>query len=393
MFKKDFPIFHKTDTIYLDTAASAQKPAAVLRAMDRFYKTSYSNVHRGQCAWSLEATQAYESARQSVAAFIRADAANIVFTRGATDAVNLVAAGMTQTLKPGDEVLIFVAEHHANFVPWQQACLKSGATFQVANVLPSGELDLADFARRLSPRTKMVAITHLSNVLGVLNDVGELTRQAHAVGARILIDAAQSIAHVPIDVRQIGCDFLVFSGHKLYGPTGVGVLYGAADALADLPPYQFGGDMIRQVAVSGTTFADAPAKFEAGTPMIAEAVGLAEAIRYLNRIGWDKIRRHEDDLMTYALNELAKIPEVRVMGTADKQSVIAFTLDGIAAADIGFVLGKKNICVRVGHHCAMPLHTHFGCPATLRISFGLYNDKSDVRRFVAALNEGIRFFK
>ncbi|MDD3668855.1 MAG: cysteine desulfurase [Alphaproteobacteria bacterium] len=393
MFKKDFPIFKKTDMVYLDTAASAQKPAAVLRAMDRFYKTAYSNVHRGQCAWAAAATKAYEAARQNVADFIHADAANIVFTRGATDAVNLVAAGMAQTLKPGDEVLISIAEHHANFVPWQQACLKSGATFQVANILPSGELDRADFARKLTPRTKVVAITHLSNVLGVLNDAAALTRSAHAVGARILIDAAQSIAHVPLDVREIGCDFLVFSGHKLYGPTGVGVLYGPADALANLPPYQFGGDMIRQVAVSETTFADAPAKFEAGTPMIAEAVGLGAAVGYLNRIGWDKIRRHEEELMEYALAELAKIPEVRLMGTAEKQSVIAFTLDGIAAEDIGFVLGKKNICVRVGHHCAMPLHAHFGRAASARISFGLYNDAADIDRFIAALREGMRFFK
>ena len=393
MFRKDFPIFKKTDMVYLDTAASAQKPAAVLRAMDSFYKTTYSNVHRGQCAWANGATKAYEEARQTVADFIHAAVSDIVFTRGATEAVNLVASSMAQTLKPGDEVLVSVAEHHANFVPWQQACLKSGATFKTVNVLPSGALDRTDFTRQFSPRTKVVAITHLSNVLGVLNDVAALTKQAHAAGAQVLIDVAQSIAHLPIDAPKIGCDFLVFSGHKLYGPTGVGVLYGTAAALSRLQPYQFGGDMIRAVSISETIFADAPAKFEAGTPMIAEAIGLAAAIKYLTHIGWDKIQKHEEELMRFALGALKKIPEVRLLGTADKHSVISFTVPGIAPEDLGFVLGKKNMCVRVGHHCAMPLHAHFNCPASLRVSLGLYNDKKDIQKFITALKEGIRFFQ
>ena len=295
MFKKDFPIFNN-HLIYLDSAASSQKPKAVLDCMVDFYEHRYSNVHRGTCALANTATQMYENARQAVAEFIGADKKEIVFTKGATEAVNLVADSYAQTLESNDEILVCIAEHHANFVPWQQACLKAGALFKTFNILPDGTWDFDDFKKKLTDKTKLVAVSGMSNVLGVLNPVQDLVDYAHRSRAKVLLDAAQSICHTPVDVKKSGCDYLVFSGHKIYGPTGIGVLYGKSDALNALKPYQFGGDMIDRVTIEKTTFAELPARLEAGTPPIAEAIGLESALEYIAHIGWSRIQEHEKEV-------------------------------------------------------------------------------------------------
>ena len=388
MFKEDFPLL--THTTYLDSAASAQKPDCVLRVMDDFYRTTYANIHRGQCAIATRATTMYEEARQTVARFIHAEAKNIIFTKGATESINLVANGYRSLLKPGDEVLICIAEHHADFVPWQQICQMTGATFKTFGLLADGQWDLEDFKSKLSDKTKLVAVAQLSNVLGILNPLREVITQAHAVGTRVLIDGAQGIAHTPVDVVGMDCDYYAFSGHKLYGPTGIGVLYGKTDALEALPPYQFGGDMIKTVTVEKTEFADIPARFEAGTTPFVEAIGLAEAIDYISKIGMDKIAEHEKKLTSCLLKELNGIPGLELMGTCpEKQGLVAFNIKGVHPADIAFVLAKENICVRVGHHCAMPLHQTLGKDASLRVSFGLYNDEGDVAVFMKALKKAL----
>ena len=336
----------------------------------------------------------YELAREKVADFIGAESKNIVFTKGATEAINLVAAGYAQTLHEGDEVLVSVAEHHANFVPWQQACLKSGATFKVFNILPDGRFDMDDFKAKLSNKTKMVAVAHISNVLGIVNPIKEIVELAHAKGAKVLLDAAQSISHLPIDVKDLDVDFLAFSGHKVYGPTGIGVLFGKTDCLNELPPYQFGGDMIDEVKVEGTTFALAPAKFEAGTPPITQAIGLGVSLEYVKKIGFDKIQKHEKTLMKSLIEGLKEIPNIQFLGDPKYKTVlVSFNIAGIHPNDLGFILAKENICVRIGHHCAMPLHQHFKMAASLRVSFGLYNTLEDVRTFLKAFHKAIGFFK
>lgn len=390
MFKEDFPILSDQKVVYLDSAASAQKPADVLSAMDDFYRTTYANVHRGQYTLAGEATTRYEQARKGVADFIGAKPENIVFTRGATDSINLVSDGYARLLKAGDEVLISISEHHANFVPWQQVCQRTGATFKVFGLLPDGQWDLDDFRAKLSDRTKLVAVTQLSNVLGIVNPVKSVIEDAHRVGARVLVDGAQGIAHMPVDVTDLGCDYYVFSGHKIYGPTGIGVLYGRPEALEALPPVRFGGDMIRTVSVEKTTFADIPARFEAGTPPIAEAVGLAAALKYVSRIGMPRIQDHETELTRYMTDRLGEISEIEWMGSClNKQGLAAFNIRGIHPADIAFVLAKENVCVRVGHHCAMPLHHAMGVQVSLRASVGLYNDRSDIDRLIQGLNKAI----
>ena len=393
MFKKDFPILAQNIT-YLDSAATTQKPKMLLNQTDIFYKKDYANVHRGTCALANQATTMYEQARAKVADFIGAESKNIVFTKGATDAINLVAAGYAQTLKTGDEVLVSIAEHHANFVPWQQACLKSGATFKVFNILPDGRLDLDDFKAKLTDKTKVVAIAHISNVLGVVNPVKEIVKLAHEKGAKVLLDAAQSISHLAIDVKDLDVDYLAFSGHKVYGPTGIGVLYGKSECLNELPPYQFGGDMIDEVKVEGTTFALAPAKFEAGTPPITQAIGLGVSLEYVKKIGFDKIQKHEQNLMKSLIKGLKEIPNIQFLGDPKyKTALVSFNIAGIHPNDLGFVLAKENVCVRIGHHCAMPLHTYFKMAASLRVSFGLYNTKEDVQTFLKAFHKAIGFFK
>lgn len=392
-YKKDFPIFDNSDLVYLDSAASAQKPRVVLRAMNDFYESSYSNIHRGTCSLAVHATELYENARQKVADFIHTRSKNIIFTKGATDAINMVAAGIGQSLKPGDEILVSIAEHHANFVPWQQICLKTGATFKVFNVLQDGQIDLQDFKSKLSLNTKMVAMAQLSNVLGVVNPVHEMAQMAHNAGAQILVDGAQSIAHMPVNVEELGVDFFVFSSHKLYGPTGIGVLYGKRTALENLPPYQFGGDMVKEVTVQKTTFAELPARLEAGTTPFVEAAGMGVAIDYILSIGIDKIAAYEQMLTDALMSELKNISTVELLGTAKKSGIISFNIKGIHPNDLAFVLAKQNICVRVGHHCAMPIHECFGKTASVRVSFGIYNTLKDVELFLSALKKALSFFE
>lgn len=393
MFKKDFPIFDNS-LIYLDSAASAQKPKMVVEALSDFYLKDYSNVHRGTCELANRATRMYESARKKVAEFIGSDEKEIVFTKGATEAINMVATGCGQLLKPTDEVLVCVAEHHANFVPWQQLCFKTGAKFCVFNVKEDGSWDLDDFKAKLNENTKIVAVSAMSNVLGVINPVKKLTDMAHQFGAKVLLDGAQSVAHMPTNVKDLGCDYFVFSGHKIYAPTGIGVLYGSLDSLEKLPPYQFGGDMVKDVFIDKTTFADLPARLEAGTPPIAEAIGLQSALNYIQNIGWEEIQKNENQVFDYLIQKLKNIHQIQFLGNPDiKTGLVSFNVKGIHPNDISMILAKQNVCVRVGHHCAMPIHQFLGVNASIRASLGLYNTTEDVDLFISALQKAIGFFK
>lgn len=395
-FKQDFPVFQKEpQLVFLDSAASAQKPKSVLDCLYQTYAENYANVHRGSCALATRATELYENARLKVARFINAPVKQIIFTKGATEGINLVAQGFQQLLQSGDEVLVYEAEHHADYVPWQQAALASGAVFKTFKVLPSGAVDLADFESKLSRRTKVVAVAHLSNVLGVENDVRLITQKAHDAGAKVLIDGAQSIAHLPIDVQEMGCDYFVFSGHKLYGPTGIGALFGTQEALEILPPYQFGGDMIKAVTFEKTTFAGLPNKFEAGTPPFVEAIGLGAAIDYVSEIGMREIAKEEEALTRLLTGRLKDVSGISYLG-ADlglKKGIVSFTIKDIHPSDIAFALAKQHICVRVGHHCAMPVHKCFNKDVSVRVSLGVYNTVQDVDLFMEALDKAIRLFQ
>lgn len=393
MYKDDFPIFKNKNIVFLDSAASAQKPNCVLEKIDSFYRTDYANVHRGSCEIATKATELYEESRKIIGDFIHAPKEQLIFTKGTTESINLVVSGYAQLLKPGDEVLVSAEEHHANFVPWQQACFRSGAKFVVFNVTDSGEIDLEDFNQKLTCKTKIVAITQLSNVLGILNPIRTIIQRAHTVGAHVLVDGAQSIAHIPVDVEHMGCDYFVFSGHKLYGPTGIGCLYGQQEALDILPPYQFGGDMIRSVSIEKTMFADIPNKFEAGTPPFAQAIGLSMAVKYLQNIKMDQIEKEEDNLTNYLLKRLQSISKVELLGSSlQKKGIVSFIVKGIHPSDIAFALAQQHICVRVGHHCAMPIHQCFHKDISIRVSLGLYNDQGDIDIFVQALQKAISFF-
>ena len=394
MFKKDFPIFKNKDIVYLDSASSTQKPAVMIEALRDFYENTYSNVHRGTCSLAACATERYEQARKTVADLINMRAANIVFTKGATESLNLIAVGLAQHLTPGDEILIYVAEHHANFVPWQQIALKTGAVFNVFDVREDGSYDTDDFARKLNAKTKIVALSHMSNVLGVVNPLTHLIDMAHAVHAVVVVDCAQSIAHMPVDARALNADFLVFSGHKLYGPTGIGILAGTDEMLDALPPYQFGGDMVRSVRIKETDFAAPPVKFEAGTPPFAEAIALSESITYVRQIGFDKIMAREHALMNQLLNRTIELPNVHILApNPNKESLVAMTFGDIHPTDIAALIARQGICVRVGHHCAMPIHERFKTPVSLRVSLGIYNNADDIERFCNALEKALRFFK
>ena len=390
MYKENFPLLLNLHPIYLDTAASAQKPDIVLKSMNDFYCTSYANVHRGQCAIAVQATTLYEQARNEVASFIGANSDEVIFTKGATESINLVAYGLEHSIKPGDEILVSISEHHANFVPWQQLAHRTGAVFKTFGVLPDGQLDLDDFENSLSSRTRIVAVTHLSNVLGIINPVRQIIKKAHSNNTLVLIDGAQGIAHLPVSMTDLDCDYYVFSGHKIYGPTGIGVLYGKKEALERLAPYQFGGDMIKTVTVEKTEFAEIPARFEAGTPPFPEAIGLAAAIRYVSGIGMDTIYGHEAELTKYLLERLKEIKNVHILGDyPEKQGLVSFNIGDIHPTDLAFVLAKDNICTRVGHHCAMPIHAVFGRAVSLRASLGIYNDREDIDRFIESLHKAL----
>jgi cysteine desulfurase/selenocysteine lyase len=392
LIRRQFPVLHQEvhgrPLIYLDNAATTQKPQAVIDAISRYYEQDNANVHRGVHSLSERATAAMEQVRDKVQGFINApDRTGVIFTSGTTDGINLVANGFSQLLKPGDEVLISHLEHHANIVPWQQACERSGATLQVAAINDAGEIDLDDLRAKLSSRTKMVAVSHASNALGTVNPIEQIIRWAKEAGAAVLIDGAQAVAHGPLNVQALGCDFYAFSGHKLYGPTGTGVLWGRREWLEKLPVYRSGGDMIREVRFDRTTFAGLPHKFEAGTPHIAGIIGLGAAIDWLAALPWQQVVAHEKQLLDYATELAVQRPDLKVIGTAaQKISVLSFTLDHVHPHDIGTFLDFEGVAVRAGHHCAMPVMDRFDVPATARASFAIYNTLAEVDALFAAID-------
>jgi cysteine desulfurase/selenocysteine lyase len=391
--RREFPILsttvHGKPLVFLDSGASAQKPRAVIDAMARLYETSYANIHRGVYLLSQRATEAYEAARAKVQRFIGARAAEeIVFTKSTTEAINLVASSYgARFLKAGDEVILSALEHHANIVPWQLLRERIGIVLKVVPVDDAGALQLEAFERLLSARTRLVAVTQISNALGTRPPVPEIIRRAHAAGARVLVDGAQGVVHEPVDVAALDCDFYVFSGHKLYGPSGIGVLYGKAELLEAMPPYQGGGDMILSVSFERTEFAPPPARFEAGTPPIAAAIGLGAAIDFLGALDRDAVMAHEEALLEQASAALAALPGVRLYGTAPgKAAILSFTLEGVHPHDVGTVLDHEGVAVRVGHHCAQPVMERFGIPGTVRASFALYNTAAEVEALARGLH-------
>jgi cysteine desulfurase / selenocysteine lyase len=392
--RKDFPALHQQvhgkPLVYLDNAATSQKPQAVIDALVAYYSLENSNVHRGVHLLSEKATQAYEEARVRVQRFLNAaEAREIVFVRGATEGINLVAASYGRTwIGAGDEVIISTIEHHSNIVPWQLLCEERGALLRVIPVDDAGELSLDEYARLLGARTKLVALSHISNALGTVNPVKRMIEMAHRQGVPVLIDGAQAAPHLRVDVRELDCDFYVFSGHKTFGPTGVGVLYGRADWLERMPPYQGGGDMIASVTFEKTTYNALPYKFEAGTPHIAGVIGLGVALDYLSGLGLDRVAAYERELLAYGTATLQAAPGVRIIGTArDKASVLSFVVDGVHAHDVGTILDHAGIAVRAGHHCAMPVMRRFGVPATVRASLAFYNTREELDALGAGLRE------
>lgn len=391
--RRQFPVLHQEvhgrPLIYLDNAATTHKPQAVIDAVAHYYAHDNSNVHRGVHSLSERATAAMEQAREDVRGFLNAsESAEVIFTRGTTEAINLVAYGFArEVLQPGDEVLITALEHHANIVPWQQACAASGATLKVADIDDNGDVILADFEAKLSARTRIAAFAHISNALGTVNPIEQMIALAKAVGAAVLIDGAQAVAHAPVDVQALGCDFYALSSHKLYGPTGLGVLYGRREWLDRLPVYQTGGDMIREVSFDKSVFAPLPHKFEAGTPHIAGIVGLGAAIQWLRGLDWPALIAHENRLLARATELADALPGLTIVGRgARKAGVLSFTLADVHPHDIGTFLDFEGIAVRAGHHCAMPVMTRFDVPATARASFAAYNTLAEVERLFEALD-------
>jgi cysteine desulfurase/selenocysteine lyase len=380
--RQDFPILQQQvnghPLVYLDSGASSQKPSSVIEAMNTYYREYNANVHRGIYSISEKASEAYETARKKVGRFINARSwREVIFTRNTTESINLVAYswGMSN-LKAGDVILTSEMEHHANLVPWQQLAARTGATVKYIPVDGHGYLDMATFEAWLTPAVKLVSITQMSNVLGTVTPVGDIVQKAHAVGALVLLDAAQAVPHMPTDVQAFDCDFLAFSSHKMMGPTGLGVLWARKEILAGMPPFMTGGDMIKKVTFEGSDWNELPWKFEAGTPAIAEAVGLGVAVDYLNQVGMHNVRRHEIELTTYAFERLSQVEGIRIYGPRDptaRGGAVAFTLGNIHPHDIAAVLDTEGICIRAGHHCAMPLHDKFGLQATARASFYVYN--------------------
>jgi cysteine desulfurase/selenocysteine lyase len=387
--RREFPIFeHNPGLVFLDSGASAQKPRQVIDGIAEFYRSDYANVHRGVYQLSGRSTDRFEAAREKVRGFLNAESEReIVFVRGATEAINLVAQSWGPAhLKPDDEVLISDVEHHSNLVPWQMLCRRVGAHLVVAPTDATGEFDLARFEALLSRRTRVVAVTHISNVTGALLPVARIVELAHAKGALVLIDGCQAVPRMPVDVRALGCDFYAFSGHKAYGPTGTGVLYGRYDALEAMPPWQTGGGMITSVTYKETEFLEPPHRFEAGTPDIAGAVGLGRAIDFIEGLGRDRIRDHEAALTGYGVDRLSRIPGVQlVAGGQRRLSILSFNLDGVHPHDVGTVLDQHNVAVRVGHHCAQPLMDKLGITGTVRASLGVYNDEADIDRLAEAV--------
>ena len=391
--RRDFPILDQTvngkPLVYLDNAATTQKPRAVIDAITDHYLKDNANIHRGVHELSVRATAAYEKVRAKVRDFIGADRTEeIVFLRSTTEAVNLVAQTYGHSvIQPGDEILISTLEHHSNIVPWQMLCEQTGAVLKVAPINDAGEIILEEYEKLLGPRTMLVAVTHVSNALGTITPIKEIIDIAHRSEVRVLVDGAQAVPHTPVDVRDLDCDFYAFSSHKLFGPTGVGVLYGKYDLLNGLPPYQGGGEMILSVSFDGTTYNELPFKFEAGTPNIAGVIGFGAAIDYINAVGMERIAAYERDILDHATQTLSAIPGVRIIGTAtEKASVVSFVVEGVHPHDVGTILDQLGIAVRTGHHCAQPLMERFGLTATARASFAFYNTRDEVD----ALADGIR---
>ena len=385
-------MMHGKPFVYLDTAATAQKPRCVVDALIRFYTQQYGTVHRSVYDFASQATARYNTVRQKVKEFINAHfVEEIIFTKGTTEGINLVAHSFGKAfLQQGDEVLISEMEHHSNIVPWQLVCEERGAILKVVPINERAELDMQEFQKLLSDRTKIVSVAHIANATGTVNPIEEIIKLSHARGAKVLIDGAQAAGHFAIDVRKLGADFYVFSGHKAYGPTGVGILYGKKALLEKMPPYQGGGDMIEEVAFSGTTYQQPPLKFEAGTPGIAEVLGLGEAIDFINRLGRDKIAAWEKGLLEYATVRLQELKGVRIIGTASKKGgIISFVIDGLHPLDIGTLLDIRGIAVRTGHLCAQPTLQRFGLQSMVRVSFGLYNTTEEIDAFINALKEAM----
>ena len=392
--REDFPILkeqvHGKPLVYLDNAATTQKPRAVIEAEEHFYLAQCSNVHRGVHYLSEEATRAYEDVRVKVQRFLNArEAREIIFVRGTTEAINLVANTYgRKNLQAGDEILITAMEHHSNIVPWQILCEEKGAALRVAPIDDTGELVREEFEKLLNPRTRLVAVAHVSNVLGTINPVEQIIQSAHRWNVPVLLDGAQAAPHLEVDVRALDCDFYALSGHKLYGPTGIGVLYGKAALLAALPPYQSGGDMISSVSFAQTVYNVIPYKFEAGTPNIAGTIGLGAAIDYVNALGLDILGAYEQELLRYATDALSRLPGLRLIGTAkEKAAVLSFVLDGLHPHDVGTVLDQEGIAVRTGHHCAQPLMDRFGVPATTRASLAFYNTREEIDALVKGIQK------
>ena len=398
--RKDFPILNETigekPVVYLDTCASAQKPLCVIEKIKNIYLKSYANIHRGKYRFAEIITSEYENARKIVQQFINAKlSSEIVFTRNATESINLVASCWAKNnLKKNDEILISEAEHHANIIPWQNVCQITGAKLIVFKITDNGDFDENDFLNKLSEKTKLVAVTAMSNVLGTIFPIKTICEKAKNIGAKVLIDACQYIVHDKVDVQQLDCDFLAFSAHKTYGPTGVGVLYGKNEILNDMPPYQFGGDMVDTVTFEKTTYTEAPARFEAGTPASVQAIGLGEALKYMQNLGLENINAHEKIITEYMQNKLNEIPAIKIIGNAkNKGGVFSFALGNIHPQDLAFILNKENIAIRTGHHCAQPIVNRMGYNSLARASVGLYTSKEDIDNFIVALLKAEKFFR
>ena len=392
--KKDFPIFSGSDLVYLDNAATTQKPQSVLNEVDSLYSEANANVHRALYSLGSEATERFENSRKKVAKYIGANSEKeIVFTSGTTESINLLARSIGNTLKPGDEILISEMEHHSNIVPWQMAAQRTGATLKYLSIKKTGDLDISNSEKYFTSNTKIVSLAHMSNVLGTINPIKKLSEKAHQVGAIMIVDGAQGASHMPVDVKELGCDFYAFSGHKMLGPTGIGVLWGKTEYLEEMDPFMGGGEMINTVTMESSTWNDIPYKFEAGTPNFAQAVGLGAAIDYLQNIGMNNIATHEQMLIKYALGKLNQIDGLRIHGSAkDRGGVISFNMDGIHPHDLAQFLNEDNIAIRVGHHCAQPLLKALGETATARMSFYIYNDESDVDKFCESLETIKNYF-
>lgn len=397
--RKDFPTLHQQvhgkPLVYLDNGATAQKPQVVIDALERYYSSENSNVHRGIHYLSAKATELYEAVRKQVQDFIHAEKEHeVLFTKGTTDGINLVANGFSRAiLKPGDEVIISGMEHHSNIVPWHMATEYAGATTRAIPVLEDGSLDQEAYKALFSDKTKLVAVVHVSNTLGTVNPIREMVEIAHAHGVPVLVDGAQAVPHMEVNVQDLDVDFYTFSSHKIFGPTGVGILYGKESWLNQLPPYQGGGDMIDRVTLEKTTYNELPHKFEAGTPNIAGVIAFGKALEYISEIGYAAIGAHEQALLDYATEKLRQIPQLRIIGEANqKASVISFVVDGIHPSDLGTLLDMEGVAVRTGHHCTQPLMDRFNIPATVRASMALYNTKAEIDTFVQALEKAIKMF-